>query len=180
LTLSAYRPGREPTAVTRPLLRSIRLASALSAALVVATAPQVLACKYSDKTPPCSTPSSPESEASLMFAASSPSTSIPDPGPDGLMRSQPLPSGIENTVRPMARRSAQKSTPRATTTNATRVNHAPASHAEPRSTAPADAKRTPAPEPAATRWTAAAPRASEGARGTIVSRPHRMPGPEIF
>jgi len=162
--------------VTRPLPRNLGIASAIFIALVAAIAPQVHACKNNEKSQPCSTPLSSESDASLMFAASSPSTSIPDLNSDAATRTPPVPFGPENVVRPVARQKTPKTTSRAAATSATKQVREPAA----RPTAQADPKHTTTPEPASSRFTASAPRASESASRTIVSRPHRMPSPEIF
>jgi hypothetical protein len=113
-----------------------------------------------------------------MFAASSANNSIPDLTSDGAPRA-PLPQfGPE--VRPATRRATPMSAskPAAKTANAAAHPAKEAAKVEARPAANAEAKK--APEPAAAKWTASAPRASESASRTIVSRPHRMPSPEIF
>ena len=165
--------------MTRLLPRYLSIASAICAVLALATAPQVRACKNStaDKNPsPCSGPS--ESDASLMFAASTPTTSIPDLNSDAPARTPPVQFGPE--LRPAARRATPMSASKTGAKTAAHPGKEASAKAEARPAASAEAKKSPAPEPSASKWTASAPRASESASRTIVSRPHRMPSPEIF
>lgn len=167
--------------MTRKLPQSPAFASAmLLLALAVATAPQARACK-NEKTSssPCSTPSSSEVDVAAM-AASTGAVSIPDFGTECTTRSPAVPfASYYSTSCPAAKRTPSRSASRGSGgPAATRVAHETPAHAEQRpAPAKTEAKRT-SPDPPASR--ASAPRGPDGGGGFVVSRPHRMPSPEIF
>jgi hypothetical protein len=169
--------GREAFIVTRPILRHLALASAVSTALVVAIAPQVRACKV------------PEKSASISGATS---LCEPDAGAVatcsyGAPTSDPCgESGSRSTLDPLAVELAAPVTHRRIVTHggahSAAVTHvASATHPGARAIpAATESKCRAAPYTPSARPTQTAAHPTDAAGRVAVSRPHRMPEPEIF